>query len=221
MIIREQERTIIIETSSISKSFYKSDLYSLYSKKADTAILFTVDGWVSVASFNADDGHTFYDYSGVEIPYNNAKDIALILADFVDEAKGGSGGEGVAPQEITQIVNVTDATASDPLALNGDTSIVEVILDASMTVDWKPSSITGWIKGRSYIFEIVKNANIGIDLSDARAAITVGYDDDIDPFASLEYINLTQKRACITAYGYPNNFGQFGRLIMTDSNYVE
>ena len=255
MTIYEKEKTIIIMVGDKARSYYKGDLYSVYVKKPDRADLVTVDGWVVIASFLVTDNHVFYDSEGTEIPYNSAKDIALILADFVDSSKGSAGGgsstfieltdtpesyagmAGYFPYvnqeesglefthpsftEIKQTVNIDDASANDALVIGAGVNLIEVILDAAMTVDWKPASVTGWVEGRAYMFEIVKNADVGVDMSDARAAGSVGYDDDIDPFPPLAYIDTTQKRAVIQAFGFKSGFGQFGRLIMTDSTYVE
>ena len=67
----------------------------------------------------------------------------------------------------------------------------------------------------------MKASDNGVDLTTARAVPNVGYDDDIDPFAALIDIDTTQQRAVIQAVGFKSSFGQFGRLIITDSNYAE
>lgn len=137
----------------------------------------------------------------------------------IDEV-AASGGGG-APLETIQTLTVVDGNRTSALVLNADTNIVKVTLDATLTDDWAPSSITGWVEGRNYAFHIIKNSNNGVDMTTARAVPNVGYDDDIDPFAALVDVDTTQKRAVIQAIGFKSTFGQFGRLVLTDSNYVE
>ena len=130
---------------------------------------------------------------------------------------GGGGGGG----EVRQSLNVTNANYSDALALNATANIIEITLDAALTNDWQPVTITGWVVGRTYLWEIIKESDNGIDLATARAVPNVGYDDDIDPFANLIDIDTTQQRAVLNAVGFKSSFGQFGRLIITDTGYAE
>jgi len=132
------------------------------------------------------------------------------------------GGGGGAPLETTQTLTVTNANYTDALALNANTNVVKITLDAALTNDWQPSGITGWVEGRSYTWFIIKESNNSVDLSTARAVPNVGYDDDIDPFTVLDTdIDTTQQRAVIDAKGFKSTFGQFGRMIITDSGYIE
>lgn len=123
--------------------------------------------------------------------------------------------------EARQELIITDANYTATLDLSGVINIIKITLDATLTNKWTPATITGWIEGRVYLCEVIKESENGIDLSVARAAGTVGWDDDIDPFKDLIDIDLVQKRATVGIVGHSATFGQFGALIITDSNYVE
>jgi hypothetical protein len=125
------------------------------------------------------------------------------------------------PKEVRQSLTVTNANYTAALALDADANVIEITLDAALTNNWQPSGITGWVVGRTYVFEIIKASSNSIDLTTARAVPNVGYDDDINPFTVLDSITTTQGRAVITAIGFKSTFGQFGRMIMTDTGYAE
>lgn len=129
---------------------------------------------------------------------------------------------GGAPLETIQSLTVTNANYTAALILAADTNIVEITLDAALTNDWQPATITGWVIGRSYTWFIIKKSNNSVDLSTARAVPNVGFDDDIDPFTILDTnIDTTVQRAVIDAKGFKTTFGQFGRMIITDTGYAE
>ena len=136
-------------------------------------------------------------------------------------ARKDAGWEQVAAAETIQSLTVTDANYTTALVLAADTNIVEITLDAALTNDWQPATITGWVVGRTYTWMIVKESDNGVDLTTARAVPNVGYPDDINPFADLIDIDTTQQRAVLQAVGFKSSFGQFGRLIITDSGYAE
>lgn len=119
-----------------------------------------------------------------------------------------------------QSITITNANATAPLTLNSATTVLEITLDAALTQDWAPASISGASVGRTYLLEIIKNSDNGIDLSTARSALTCGFDDDIDWTTALVDIEVNQ-RAVINFVGFKTNYIQFGSLILTDSNYVE
>lgn len=125
------------------------------------------------------------------------------------------------PKEVWQELVVTDANYTAGLVLNAEANRIKIVLDAALTNDWSPATITGWVEGRDYQWHIIKQSDNGVDMSTARAVPNVGYDDDIDPFYNLVDIDTTQKRAMISAVGFKSTFGQFGRMIITDTVYVE
>ena len=77
------------------------------------------------------------------------------------------------------------------------------------------------IKHRNYTIHILKLGTYGLDLSDVVTANHAGYDDDIDPFATLVEIDNTQQRAIVTATGFSSTYLQFGRMLITGTNYAE
>jgi len=163
------------------------------------------------ADSTVDSGGAWYEYLGTTV--GDLTDYRKLSED--ESVEGGS------ELEVIQTLSVTNANNTAALALDADINVVKVTLDAALTADWAPSGITGWVEGRTYTFHIIKASDNGVDMSTARAVPNVGYDDDIDPFAALIDIDTTQKRAMIQATGFKSTFGQFGRLIITDSNYVE
>jgi hypothetical protein len=209
--IRNYENGIVIShTHSLSEIL---GLLSALSEKYDANNLasMTVD-FVDVPDSGI--GHVaflrrhFYDKTNV---YNKNEIEYLLSLISVDDFQ----------LETTQTFTVTDENYTTAFILNTFTNVVKITLDATLTNDWQPATITGWIEGRTYTFIIIKESNNSIDLSTARAVPNVGYDDDIDPFAALIDIDTTQKRAVIQAIGFKSTFGQFGRLILTDENYFE
>ena len=126
---------------------------------------------------------------------------------------------GGAVLETRQQLNVTNSNYTDALALNAATNVVEITFNAALTNNWAPSSITGAVKGRSYTFEFIKEANYTAALA---STTNVYFDDDIDPLLVplKDEIDLTQKRAVIDAKGL-NGGLQFGRMIITGSGYTE
>jgi len=123
--------------------------------------------------------------------------------------------------EGRQSVTIVDGNANAPLVLDASITILEITLDSTLTQDWQPSGISGWRVGRTYLWEILKKSNNGVDLSVVRADASVGYDSDTNPFTALSSIDTTQQRAVIQAIGFKSTYGQFGSMIITDSNYVE
>lgn len=120
--------------------------------------------------------------------------------------------------EVTQSFTVIDGNASDAFFINGDVNVIEITLDAALTVDWTPASITGVIQNRTYSWVILKESDNGIDLSSTTGAY---FDDDIDPFFNLIDISTTQKRAVVPAVGLKSTAIQFSNMIITGTLYVE
>lgn len=133
---------------------------------------------------------------------------SLVLSDFM-------GGNNVA-QKIT----ITEATKTDPIALEADTGFLELTLAADLTSDAKPSDWTGWILGREYTIHIVNKSSYLFDASDCVAANHLGYDDNKNPFTALSEITSLQQRAHFGAVGMVD-YGQMGGMIITGSNYIE
>jgi len=162
------------------------------------------------------------DYAGIDWATDLAGDGLYIPHQKRVQAMIDASGGGGAALETRQSLTVTDANYTAALALNANANVIAITLDAALTNDWQPSGITGWVVGRRYLFEIIKASNNGIDLTTARAVPNVGYDNDVNPFIALDTdIDTTQKRAVIEAVGFKSTFGQFGRLIITDTGYVE
>jgi hypothetical protein len=124
--------------------------------------------------------------------------------------------------ELLQTLTITDVNYADALVLNPYVNTIEIIFDAALTNDWQPANITGWVKGRKYGWFFVKNSANSIDLSVARTAGNVLFDDsNLDTFSVFDDTTLTQKRAYIEAVGWSSTIGQFGRMLITDEIYVE
>lgn len=111
----------------------------------------------------------------------------------------------VDPPEVKQTLNVTNANATDALALSADTTVVEVILSVALTEDWVPSAVTGIVKSRTYTFNILKKSENGIDMvstTNARFPESISTPTDgIDPFVNLIDVDATDGEAVVTAYG--------------------
>ena len=111
----------------------------------------------------------------------------------------------VDPPEVKQTLNVTNANATDALALSADTTVVEVTLSVALTEDWVPSAITGIVKSRIYTFNILKKSENGIDMvstTNARFPESISTPTDgIDPFVNLIDVGSADGEAVVTAYG--------------------
>lgn len=118
-----------------------------------------------------------------------------------------------------QYLTVTDANASDALVIGADVNVIQVTLDATLTIDWTPSALSGTtVQDRTYKWVVLKKSENGIDMS---ATTNAFFDDDIDPWTDLIDISTTQQRAHVDARGLANNAMQFGSMIITGSGYVE
>jgi len=153
---------------------------------------------------DVDSGFAYYKYLGTTVGD---------LTDYERKTLGGG-----AALETIQELTITDANYTDALALDANANVLKVTLDAALTNDWAPASISGAVEGRSYTIFIIKESDNGVDLSSTTGA---HFDDDIDPFATLVDIDLTQKRATIPAVGFSTTDLQFGRMLITGSNYAE
>jgi hypothetical protein len=222
-VVRESEVFATTWTIDGTSKFYNSKVVGDISA-ANRTLTFnecTVEGNVVCANLTYNNTVITGTKTGTVSTTINNQGIEEAPEDGNQYARKDAGWEQVAAAETIQSLTVTDANYTAALALNADTTIVEITLDAALTNDWQPATITGWVAGRTYTWMIVKASDNGVDLTTARAVPNVGYDDDIDPFASLIDIDTTQQRAVISAVGFKSTFGQFGRLIITDSGYAE
>ena len=156
-----------------------------------------------------------------DLVLDEVKPVEFVLTtdDKLVQLGGGSGGGGGGGETI-QDITIDEASKTTALVLDADANVIKITLAADLTSDAKPSDWTGWIEGRQYAIHFIKQGTYGFDGSDALAANSIGYDADIEPFEVLDDIDSTQKRAVIHADGL-SSYGQFGRMIVTGSGYVE
>lgn len=88
--------------------------------------------------------------------------------------------------ETTQSLTVTNANKASSLALNTDTLILDITLDATMDGDWNPSSITGFQKGRQIKMMVTQNSTYKINFASAISGGNIELANGIDLFGNLD-----------------------------------
>ena len=118
MIINERNKTIVLESESSSRSFYKEDVSVVYSKDNDVATLLYANDLSPILTVEQGDNHVFYDLAGNEKTYNSVQEAAAILSDFVGGPIGGSKG-GIFVSDWSTVVRVDDNYSYETHTLSG------------------------------------------------------------------------------------------------------